>query len=161
MRRAELAVAVVMAAFSLYTMWKSTELPIGWIPEFGPGGGAFPFWLAVGMLLSSVAIFFQGLLRKTPESQSTAAFMDARTRGRFFTVSLSLMAMVGAIHVVGVYVSVPVFVIFYMRYLGRHSWPLTLSVSMAIPVVTFLFFEKLLLILLPKGVTDEYFYIFF
>ncbi len=51
MRVAELSMAVVMAIFSLYLMWKSTELPIGWIPNAGPGGGAFPFWLSLGMLL--------------------------------------------------------------------------------------------------------------
>ncbi len=36
MRRAEF----VMAAFSLSLMWKSTELPIGWIGGLGPGDGA-------------------------------------------------------------------------------------------------------------------------
>ena len=41
MRKAELIMALVMAVFSVYIMWKSTELPIGWIPEEGPGGGAF------------------------------------------------------------------------------------------------------------------------
>ena len=48
MRVAELVMAVVMAIFSLYLMWKSAELPIGWIPDEGPGGGAFSFWLATG-----------------------------------------------------------------------------------------------------------------
>ena len=42
MRRAELLMAVVLAIFSAYLMWKSAELPIGWVPERGPGGGAFP-----------------------------------------------------------------------------------------------------------------------
>jgi putative tricarboxylic transport membrane protein len=27
-------------------MWKSTELPIGFISGRGPGGGAWPFWLS-------------------------------------------------------------------------------------------------------------------
>ena len=43
MIRAEYTMAALMAAFSLYTMWKSAELEIGWIPNQGPGGGAFPF----------------------------------------------------------------------------------------------------------------------
>ena len=44
MRRAELLMALVLALLSVYLMWKSWELPIGWIPDEGPGGGAFPFW---------------------------------------------------------------------------------------------------------------------
>ena len=51
MRVAELCMAVVMAVFSVYLMWKSVELPIGWIEGEGPGGGAFPFWLSLGMLV--------------------------------------------------------------------------------------------------------------
>ena len=43
MRKAEMSMAVFMALFSIYLMWKSAELPIGWIPEEGPGGGAFSF----------------------------------------------------------------------------------------------------------------------
>ena len=49
MRVAEFVMAFFMGLFSLYLMWKSTELPIGWIPNEGPGGGAFPFWLSFGM----------------------------------------------------------------------------------------------------------------
>ena len=39
MRVAEICMALVMAIFSIYLMWKSTELPIGWIEGEGPGGG--------------------------------------------------------------------------------------------------------------------------
>ena len=56
MRVAELVMAAVMALFSLYLMWKSTELPIGWLPGRGPGGGAFPFWLSAGMLICCGAV---------------------------------------------------------------------------------------------------------
>jgi hypothetical protein len=42
-RVAELAMAILMGVFSLYLMYKSAELPIGWIPDEGPGGGAWPF----------------------------------------------------------------------------------------------------------------------
>ena len=51
MRRAELLMALILGVFSVYLMVKSAELPIGWIPNEGPGGGAFPLWLAFEMLL--------------------------------------------------------------------------------------------------------------
>ncbi len=161
MRRAELIVAVVLAIFSLYLMWKSTELPIGWDPEKGPGGGAFPFWLSAAMLVCAVLIAYRALRGLTPESRSTAPFIKRESVRLIFIVVASLTAMVAAIHVIGVYGSIPLFLIFYLRYMGKHSWVTTLIVSLTTPVVTFLFFEKLLLILLPKGLTDEWFYIFF
>ena len=161
MRRAELYVAVGLAIFSLYLMWKSTELPIGWEPEKGPGGGAFPFWLSAGMLVCTVLIAYRALRGLTPESRSTAPFIERESVRLIFIVVASLTAMVAGIHVIGVYGSIPLFLIFYLRYLGNHSWFLTLAVGLTTPVVTFLFFEKLLLLLLPKGITEELFYIFF
>ena len=48
--------ALVLGVLSVYLMVKSAELPIGWIPNEGPGGGAFPFWLSAGMLVCCVFI---------------------------------------------------------------------------------------------------------
>ena len=53
-RSAELLMAIVMGLFSIGLMWKSTELEIGWIPDRGPGGGAWPFWLSAAMLVCCV-----------------------------------------------------------------------------------------------------------
>ena len=173
MRRMDLVVAGILTAFSAYLMWKSTELPIGWIKDYGPGGGAFPFWLSVAMLICTGTILVRSVLGLTPESQSDAPFfVDGEARRLVYVVGAALtimIALTSGIYIygvtilpaVGVYVAVPLFVIFYMRYLGNHSWKLTLAIAIATPVVTFLFFEKLLLILLPKGITDTWFYIFF
>ena len=66
--------------------------------------------------------------------------------------------MVGAIHFVGVYIAIPLFFIFSVRFVGRHSWMTTGALAVATPVVTFFFFEVGLKILLPKGITEEWFY---
>jgi hypothetical protein len=39
----------------------------------------------------------------------------------------------------------------YMRWIGRHSWLSVVLVSLAIPVATFLVFEKWFLVPMPKG----------
>ena len=158
MRMAELVMAVVMAAFSVYLMWKSTELPIGWIEGEGPGGGAFPFWLAAGMLACCLAIIVRWWRRASPPSRSTEPYMDRRTIQLFLIGAGSLTVMIGAIHVIGVYLSVPLFLIFYMRFHGRHGWLTTGSLALATPVATFFFFEIALKITLPKGLTEPAFY---
>lgn len=173
MRLMDRVVAAVLAVFSLYLMWKSAELPIGWIRGYGPGGGAFPFWLSAGMFVCSVIVLVRTLRGLTPESRTDATFfVDAGARREIYVVAGALTAMVAVVSGVyvfgvpvipalGTYVAIPLFIIFYMRYLGRHGWGTTLALALATPVVTFLFFEKLLLILLPKGITDELFYIFY
>jgi hypothetical protein len=158
MRRAELAMAVVMAIFSAYLMWKSAELPIGWIPGEGPGGGAFPFWLATGMLLCCIAVIVRWVLRASPPSRSTEPYMDRHALRLFLVGAGALAVLIGSIHFIGMYGAIPLFLVFYMRFIGRHPWSTTAMLAGATPVVTFFFFEIVLRITLPKGYTEPLFY---
>ena len=103
MRRADLIMAVAMALFSIALMRKSAELPIGWIPDEGPGGGAFPFWLSVGMLLSVFGIVVRGLRRTSALSRSTDLYMDAQARQLFVVGAGSLTVMIASMHLIGIY----------------------------------------------------------
>ncbi|MEL7183601.1 MAG: tripartite tricarboxylate transporter TctB family protein, partial [Pseudomonadota bacterium] len=71
MRRGEIILAGLLALFSVYLMWKSTELPIGYISGQGPGGGFWPFWLAFIMLLSCGWIVVNWVRRTSPPSRAT------------------------------------------------------------------------------------------
>ena len=158
MRRAELVMALVLAVLSIFLMWKSAELPIGWIPGEGPGGGAFSFWLSAGMLLCCISVIVRWIRRASPPSRSAEPYMDKRALQLFLIGAGSLTAMIGAIHIVGVYGSVPLFLIFYIRFVGRHRWLTTGALAITTPVVTFFFFEIALRITLPKGLTEPLFY---
>jgi hypothetical protein len=158
MRRAELIMAVLMAVFSFYLMSKSAELEIGWIPKEGPGGGAFPFWLAVGMLVCSLLIIIRWFRRANEHAYSKKPYMDRQTVALFAIVAGSLTVTIGLIQVVGVYVAIPIFIAFYMRVVGSHRWLISGSIAAAAPVILFFFFEIALKITLPKGVTEPMFY---
>ena len=158
MRRAEFVVAGVLALFSLYLMYKSAELPIGWIPDEGPGGGAWPFWLSVMMLLSCVGIIVNWVRRKGPIAVSEEPYIERGVLIEVGLVAIALIVTVGLFSLVGVYGALPLFLLFYLRFLGNHSWRLSVSFSLLIPIITFFFFEITLKITLPKGVTEPLFY---
>ena len=158
MRVAELVMAIVMAVFSLAIMIKATELPIGWIPKSGPGGGAFPFWLGVGMLACCIWILVRWFRRTSLIAQSTEPYMDQRSLQLFLAGAVPLGIMIGLIHVIGVYFAVPLYLVYYLRFFGGHSWVMTAVITVIMPVVTFLFFEIALTIELPKGFTEPLFY---
>ena len=158
MRRAELMIAIIMGLCSIGLMVKSAELPIGWIPDEGPGGGAFSFWLAAGMLLCCVWTAVKWVKRTSPFAESDAPFMDRQTIMLFVTAAGSLTVMIGAIHFIGVYFAVPLFILFYVKFVGGHSWLVTLALTVGTPIVTFLFFEIALTITLPKGMTEPMFF---
>ncbi len=157
-RMAELCMAVTMTIFSVYLMYKSAELPIGWIEGEGPGGGFWPFWLAAVMLLSCGGILFNWVKRKTAVAASEETYIE---RGVMWDVGLvagSLIITVALFHWIGVYGALPLFLLFYLKFMGRHGWPLSVGLALSIPVITFLFFEIMLKITLPKGITEELFY---
>lgn len=155
-RVAELLMALVMAVFSAYLMWKSTELPIGWDGD-APGGGAWPFWLAAVMLLSCIGILINWFARKSKPSQSTAPFITGPVAASVGIVTLALGITIFLMGWVGTYVALFVFLLFYIGVLGRHGALMTLAIAVIAPIVTFLFFEVMLSITLPKGITDPYF----
>ncbi len=158
MRIMELIMAFVMGGFSVYQAIKSAELPIGWIPDEGPGGGAFPFWLSVGMIICCVAIIVRWFRGTSPLSQSKDEYMSPVALRMFAIGAGSLTVAIFLFHFVGVYVSLPLYLFFIMRVNGRHSWFQISAVALTTVVVTFLFFEIALNITLPKGVTEPLFY---
>ena len=68
MRRGEIITAGILALLSIYVMYKSTELEIGYIRGEGPGGGFWPFWLAAIMLICTVFIAINWARRTSPPS---------------------------------------------------------------------------------------------
>lgn len=154
MRRAEFIAGIVLAALSIYLMWKSTELEIGWVPDEGPGGGFWPFWLSAIMLASCIWTLVNWFRRATPAANSDDPFMDSYAIKQFVLVGGGVLGMVGAVYVVGMHLAVGLFFIYYIRFLGHHSWTVTLSIAGLSPVIIFLFFDVALRKFLPVGLME-------
>jgi hypothetical protein len=151
MRRGELITAGVLAILSIYMMWKSTELDIGYISGEGPGGGAWPFWLSAIILICTVVIAINGVRRTSPPSQSDEPVIDAEGRKMLLQVFGGIFVFVALVGIFSMYVAMGLFLFYYLWFLGRHSVVLSLVVSLATPVIFFFFFEALMRITLPKG----------
>ncbi len=149
--------AFVMGLFSIYLMVKSMELPIGWIEDEGPGGGMWPFWLAVIMLISCIGILFNWFRKHGPVASSTKVYIESHVVGEVAAVAIALVITVALFSWIGIYGALPLFLIFYLRFMGKHSWKLTALLTVLIPVVIFYFFEITLKIILPKGITEPLF----
>lgn len=156
-RTAELLMAIMMGAFSIYLMVKSSELPTGWIEDEGPGGGTWPFWLATIMLISCIGILVNWIRKHGPVATSKKIYIESHVLMDVMAVAVALIITVGLFSFIGIYGSLPLFLIFYLRILGKHSWRLTAALTVLIPVVIFYFFEITLKIILPKGITEPLF----
>lgn len=157
-RTAELLTAIILSLCSLGLMWKSAELPIGWVSGEGPGGGAWPFWLSAVMLICCIITIVRWYKRTTPESRSTEPYMDSTTRKINAVTVGSLLVMLLAVHYIGMYFALMLFLLFYLRFVGRHTWLLTSLLTLGTPIFLFFFFEAALKIILPKGYAEPMFY---
>ncbi len=151
MKRAELVMAGVLALLSIYLMWKSTELNVGYIEGEGPGGGAWPFWLAGIMLICTIVIFVNALKGKTVPSRSEEPMLDGYGKKMLLQVGGGILGFIALIDIVSMYGAMFFFLLYYLGFLGRHTKLLTITTAVITPIVFFFFFEGLMRITMPKG----------
>ena len=157
-RTAELLMAIATILISIALMVKAAENRIDWVQGRGPGAGAWPFWLSALLLLSSIATLVRWFLRITPESRSNEPYIDPEA---LFLVGITLAALIfllAATHVIGIYFSLMIFMLFYLKVVGRHGWGVTLGLVFGTPVFIFMLFEYALTIPLPKALSEPLFY---
>lgn len=157
-RTAEIVMAVLCALASIALMVKSAELRIGWVSGRGPGSGAWPFWLATGMLLSTLAIIYRWFNKTTAESRNYEPYMTRQTMMIVGISAGSIVFLLVATHLVGIYIALFFFLMFYLKFVGRHTWLLTSLMMVLVPIFVFCLFEWALKIPLPKSISEPLFY---
>ena len=152
-RTAELLMGLATLALSLGLMWNvwSDGLNIGWVDGRGPGAGMWPFWLSLGMAGASVATIIRWVQRKTPESRSLEPYIANETVFLVVISALSIFFLLLLMNIIGTYLSLMLFMLFYVRFLGRHSWGMTTAFVIGTPIFVYLLFEVALTKYLPKG----------
>lgn len=157
-RTAELLIAILLALCSIGLMVKSAELRIDWVPERGPGSGAWPFWLSTGMLLACLATIVRWFRKVTPESTNLDLFMTRETVLLVGISAGSIVFLLVVTHLLGIYVALFLFLLFYLKFVGRHSWLVTVTMMILVPIFIFCLFEWALKIPLPKSISEPLFY---
>jgi putative tricarboxylic transport membrane protein len=157
MRTADLVTAAMLMLLGSIVIYDAVRLGVGWGNE-GPRSGFFPFWLATLMVVISAAIFLQALI-----GRSEKPFV---TRERLLPVLKVLAPIVGFVLLtdppgpwsgLGLYVAGGLYLGFYMRWVGRHDWPLVVALTVAVPLIAFFIFEKWFLVPMPKGPVEAWF----
>jgi putative tricarboxylic transport membrane protein len=145
MRTAEFVTASILILLGGVVIFDAVRLGIGWGTD-GPRSGFFPFWLALIMVIACGIIILQAFWRSSRE-----AFVTREQLGPVLQVFWPAAAMVLLTRFVGLYVASALYIGFYMRWVGRHSWFAVVTLAVAIPVITFLTFELWFLVPMPKG----------
>jgi hypothetical protein len=145
MRVADLVTASVVMLLGGVVVYDAVRLGIGWGTD-GPKSGFFPFWLGILLLVMCTGLLIQATLRA-----DSRPFTTREHFGPVMKVLWPAVAMVVLMQWIGLYVASALYIGFYMRWIGRHSWPAVGSLAVGVPLAAFIIFEKWFLVPMPKG----------
>lgn len=143
----EVAVALLLAALAVVVIADSVRVGIGWADD-GPRSGYFPFYIGLLLLGAALAVL---LAQWRGRRADDAGFADREQLRRVWSVLLPMAVFVALIKPLGLYVASAALIGWFMRRHGKHRVATTLAVSIGVPLVLFLVFERWFLVPLPKG----------
>ena len=146
-RGPELVVGLVLMAIAGMVITDSLRVGTGWGDD-GPRSGYFPFYIGLFLLTASAFVVLSTLLKW---SKSHAVFATREELVPVFQMLVPMVIYVVAMVYLGIYLPSAILIGYFMRLHGGFAWPASLSVSVGVPLVFFLVFEKWFLVPLPKG----------
>ena len=150
MRNADIIVASLLTALAAIVLTESIRLGFRWGPD-GPQSGFFPFWLSLILIAHSIAVIVRAVRR-----HSTAPFASREQLRSVLVVAAPAAAMVLVMQFFGLYVASALYLGFYVRMVGKHSWITAVGLAVCVPLVTFVIFERWFLVPLPKGPVEAW-----
>jgi putative tricarboxylic transport membrane protein len=137
----------VLLALAALVITDSLRVGIDWADD-GPRAGYFPFY--VGLLLAAAAawVLVGQLLRWHTDNP---VFARREQIGSVFKILLPTTIYTALIGVTGLYVSSLLLIGYFMRRHGKYGWSKVAAVSVGVPLIFFLVFERWFLVPLPKG----------
>jgi putative tricarboxylic transport membrane protein len=148
-KAADILVAALLLVLGLIVGVDSLRLGAGWGME-GPQGGFFPFFLSLVMIGGSALVIRQAM-KGTSSVQGSKRFVPKGGMRPVLTVCIPALGMVLATEVIGLYLSAMIYLLLYIRLVGEFRWRTVLLVSIPIPLVFYVTFEKFFLIPMPMG----------
>ena len=146
----EIVVAVFFLVFGAIVVWDSRRLGASWGSD-GPQAGYFPFY--IGLLICGASI--ANLIQAFGSPKGNKPFVMRSQLKMVLIVMVPCLAYVALIanpvYSLGIYEASAIFIAFFMRYLGKYSWPRLAGVALGVVVVFFLMFEVWFKVPLPKG----------
>ena len=153
-RTMNIVVAGAMMAIAAIIMISSYRLGAGWSKDVGPDSGYFPFYVALFMFVASTITLLQYLLK--PPAKSSDSFIHHHQLMMVLKVLIPMTIFVVLSIYIGIYISMILFIGFFMMWLGRYPLIKTIPVVIAVPVILFVVFEIWFLVPLPKGPVEAW-----
>ena len=148
----ELGVAAFLMLIAIGVLADSLRVGIGWADD-GPRSGYFPFYTGLLLLAASTTIFVSQLWHWR---RADPVFAERAQVTQVLAVFWPMVVYVALIFPLGIYLASAVLIAYFMRRYGKYRWPMTLAISIGVPLLFFLVFERWFLVPLPKGPIERW-----
>ena len=148
----EVGVAALLLLLGGMVVVDSLRVGIGWADD-GPRSGYFPFYIGLMLLVASGWILLRQLLAWKAASP---LFAHREQLVSVLAVFVPMVVYVALIAGIGIYIASALLIGYFMRRHGRYGWGKLVAVSIGVPVVIYLVFERWFLVLLPKGPLERW-----
>jgi putative tricarboxylic transport membrane protein len=150
MRKADIIVALGLMVVGLLALGDAVRLGFGWGMS-GPESGFFPFYMGLGIVISTFFILLRGIkiLKKEGMGKPLIA------KGGLTQILWVLLPAIGVVlltELLGLHLATVLYLAFYMGVVGRIHWGKVILLSLLVPFVIYVLFDKIFLIPLPEGV---------
>ena len=155
MRKAEIGVALFLMLIGFLVLADAIRLGFGWGMS-GPKAGFFPFYMALGIVICGSIVLFKGIQKFKKEGPGKRLIREGGLKPILW-VLLPSTFMVIVTGLVGLHMAALLFLVFYMRVIGKINWTIVIPVSVMVPLTIYTLFEKVFFIPLPSGLFGDKF----
>ena len=150
MRRADIYVALGLMLVGLLTIGDAIRLGFGWGMS-GPEAGFFPFYMGLGVVICTFFILLRAIRLYRKEGSGKPLIKPGGVP-QILRVLLPAVGMILLTELIGLHLATVLYLAFYMGVIGKTPWLKTVAISILVPLVVFILFDKIFLIPLPEGI---------
>lgn len=152
MKRAEQILGTILLLFAIFIGYESTQIEAG--ADSGIGAGFLPFWLSVGLGITSAVLLLRAVI--LPATRFEPAFFSGRSAGmRVIWVLVGYLVAVAVMKPLGMLISLAILMAAAMPAFGSRNWKTIALASIVTPVGVYLVFGRWLKVDLPMGILEN------
>ena len=150
MRKADIVVALGLMVIGLLALGDALRLGFGWGMS-GPEAGFFPFYMGLGIVICTLFIVLRAIKIYKKEGTGKPLVPEGGTT-QILWVLLPAIGVVLLTELLGLHLATVLYLAFYMGWVGKMHWAKVVLLSILVPLVIYILFDRVFLIPLPEGV---------
>ena len=150
MRKADIVVALGLMLVGFLAIGDSIRLGFGWGIS-GPKAGFFPFYMGLGIFICTFFILLRAIRIYKKEGPGKTLIAEGGLT-QILWVLIPAIGVVLLTELIGLHLATVLYLAFYMAWVGKMHWAKVILLSILVPLVVYVLFDRVFLIPLPEGV---------